>query len=347
MKDLCGHGCTVLGKFTKTFMTSKLIFFLLFILCAILIQTTQALPARRVATSGRKLILHTNVYRERYHQKLLEEQRQHNQQQQQIQQQLQLQRQQTSLPHPPSIHHLQQQQQQQQQVQKNHIFSPSQTLRRHPQTQPHHRHHLHQRAAPVTSTHHQLQQYKMSCNGNNVYHNLHNQMNASMEYIKNLCASYLRDRGNETFEGMSETWKLISLETRNPNRKPVSIENELHREIHEFYLNLHNFDQLIDFASEDTNENKTKIEHGEEISIDKIVNFFKLVKTEIRFNMKETNNLLDILAIEKPDLANNKVEFNYNMGRRVRDFLIIKNLIEEFERILQLVQNYCENNDSE
>ncbi|XP_046802464.1 alpha-protein kinase 1-like isoform X1 [Lucilia cuprina] len=338
----------------KTQKTTKLIFFLLLLWCAILIQTTQALPARRVATSGRKLILHTNVYRERYHQKLLEEQRQHNLQQQKLQlqlleQQQQRQRQQQTLPlHPLTIHHHHHQQQQQQlqqqqpqQVQKNHIFSPGQTLRRHPQPQPHHRHHLHQRAAPPS--HH-----KMSvCKDDVIYEQLHRQMNASVSYIKNLCASYLKERGNETFEGMSETWKLISLETRNPNRKAVPVENMLHKEIVEFYLNLHNFDQLIDYASQDTNKNKTKIEHGEEINIDNITKFFETVKNEIKFNMLETNTVLDILQIEKPDLADNKVEFNSNIGRRIRDFLIIKNLIEEFERILQLVQNYCENNRSE
>lgn len=118
---------------------------------------------------------------------------------------------------------------------------------------------------------------------------------------------------------------------------------QLHKKIHDFYLNLHTFDQLIDLASQDTSENKTQIEHGEEISIDKIMKFLQAVKGEIKFNMQEAESLLEILEIEKPNLAENTVAFNASIGRRVRDFLIIKNLIEEFEHVLNLVQNYCEN----
>ncbi|KAM7348801.1 uncharacterized protein ACRADG_007990 [Cochliomyia hominivorax] len=334
----------------KTSQKTKLVFFLLFVWCAILLQTTQALPVRRVSNSGRKLILHTNVYRERYHQKLLEEQRQHNLHQQQIQQ-LQLKQQkhhqqQQSLPTHFSLnlHHHQRSQpvqlQQQQQVQKNHIFSPGPKLRRHPQISANHRHHLHQRAAPSSLN-------KVSiCNANAMYKHLHNQMNMSMSYIKQLCAHYLRERGNESYESMSETWNLISLETRNPDRKPVSVDNKMHREIVEFYKNLHNFIQLIDYASQDTNENKTVIEHGEEIQIDKIIKFLDRVKHEIKINMLETNKLMDAMGIEKPDLSDNTVEFNSNLGRRVRDFLIIKNLIEELQRVIEMVEMDCQNNDT-
>lgn len=75
------------------------------------------------------------------------------------------------------------------------------------------------------------------------------------------------------------------------------------------------------------------------------MDFMDTVKKEIDFNVRETENLLRVLGIEIPDLKDNEVVFNETPGRRVRDFLIIKNLIEELERVIAMVQEYCETND--
>lgn len=110
-------------------------------------------------------------------------------------------------------------------------------------------------------------------------------------------------------------------------------------------MDLHTFDQLIEFAYNDTKDNKTKIEHSEEILIETITKFLELVREEVKNNMNEAKVLLKGLSIKKPDLEDDTVEFNNNISRRVRDFLIIKNLIEELQHVIELMQTYCENNE--
>ncbi|XP_073828482.1 uncharacterized protein [Musca autumnalis] len=344
-----------LYKFQKT----KLLLILLVIYCAItsshLLPTTQAIPIRHTTTSsasGQRLILHSNVYRERYHQNLLQEQRQHQNQQQQILQKFH------------QYHHLQQQQQKSSQhryssqhLQQQQFQRPSSYLapilrkvhRHHHQLQQHH--HLHQRAAPTATTTtvgNILSDHKMNiCENDPNFGPLYKQINVSLQFIKGLCSNYLRHRGNTTLDEMKETWKLLKLEIRNPTRKEVKFDKELHQEMHDFFLNLHNFQQLVEFALQYNNENRRSIEHNEDINIKIILELFENLKTQINHSMHEAEHVLRNMNIEKPDLNANTVEFNRTHAPKLRDFLIIKEFMEYVEDVKKILENFCQVNGND
>lgn len=115
--------------------------------------------------------------------------------------------------------------------------------------------------------------------------------------------------------------------------------------MHDFYLNLHNFQQLAELVDRDTNDSKVSIEHGEGIRVSVILEAFQHLKTEITRNMQETEGVLKALAIDKPNLEDNVVEFNTTHARRLRDFLIIKEFIEDVERVKDFLEQFC-NKDS-
>ncbi|XP_058977448.1 mastermind-like domain-containing protein 1 isoform X2 [Musca domestica] len=329
-----------LYKFQKT----KLLLILLFIYCAIsslYLPTTQAIPVRRTTTSGQRLILHSNVYRERYHQNLLHEQRQHQQHQQQVLQKFHQyhHQQQQQQPHHKTQHRYSSQHFQQVQRPSSYLAPILRKVHRH-QLQ---HHHLHQRAAPIAS---RSAQYKMSnCRNDDTFNILYLQMDATLQFIKAVCSKYLQTRENKTLDEMNDTWRLLNLEIRNPRRQQVTLDNELHQKMHDFYLNLHNFQQLAELVDRDTNDSKVSIEHGEGIRVGVILEAFQHLKTEITRNMQETEGVLKALAIDKPNLEDNVVEFNTTHARRLRDFLIIKEFIEDVERVKDFLEQFC-NKDS-
>ncbi|XP_058976793.1 uncharacterized protein LOC131801832 [Musca domestica] len=303
---------------------------IIYLLCHIIaiLPTTQAIPVRRKPHLAQRLILHSNVYRERLSSKFATEQRQHQQHQQQV------------LPKSISI------------ITSNNSSNASQNptslfvttfqqvqrpssylapiLRKVHRHQLQH-HHLHQRAAPIAS---RSAPYKMSnCRMMDTFH------------ILPVCSKYLQTRENKTLDEMNDTWRLLNLEIRNPRRQQVTLDNELHQKMHDFYLNLHNFQQLAELVDRDTNDSKVSIEHGEGIRVGVILEAFQHLKTEITRNMQETEGVLKALAIDKPNLEDNVVEFNTTHARRLRDFLIIKEFIEDVERVKDFLEQFC-NKDS-
>uniref|UniRef100_A0A1B0FAX1 Uncharacterized protein n=1 Tax=Glossina morsitans morsitans TaxID=37546 RepID=A0A1B0FAX1_GLOMM len=184
------------------------------------------------------------------------------------------------------------------------------------------------------------------CTDAMIFKNIRKQMGSSLQYIRNLFDEYLRSREGKTYEEMLELWRLHDLEIRYPQRKVIKMDNELHTEVLKFYLNLHTFEQLIADVIADVNVNKTNIEHGEEYSAKKIIQFFDKLKKEVRFNIQEAETVLQDLTIEKPNLEENIVDYNKTVNRNTRDFLIVHKLIEEIKHVYELVELYCNNNNN-
>lgn len=93
--------------------------------------------------------------------------------------------------------------------------------------------------------------------------------------------------------------------------------------VNNFYFNMTVCDKLIDIITENTETHKDEIEHGEEIPISDIINSLTEIKGEVNKTIDEAKSLnTNILSI-------NDVNFDVDMERRVRDFLVIKYVIEK------------------
>ncbi|TMW47459.1 hypothetical protein DOY81_007462 [Sarcophaga bullata] len=157
----------------------------------------------------------------------------------------------------------------------------------------------------------------------------------------------LKNRGNQAYEDMSKTWKLHKIQFRN-YQPTTAFDNKMHEEIHKFYWNLTNYAKLINYARKDTEKKPSDIEDVEGLkSTEDILKFFDEATKQVGFTLSEAEDLMDKLNIEKPDIGPTDIDFDKNYSRPTRDFLIFRDLIEELESVLKLVDNYCKNNAEE
>lgn len=106
--------------------------------------------------------------------------------------------------------------------------------------------------------------------------------------------------------------------------------------VNTFYFNMKICDCLIDYATEYTETHKDQIEHSEEIEISSIIKNLKEIKNEVDNNINEIKSLIINQSITDPTV--NFVDDNVG-DRRIRDFLIIKFVIEKLNEGYSLLMN--------
>ncbi|XP_046802466.1 uncharacterized protein LOC124418842 [Lucilia cuprina] len=152
----------------------------------------------------------------------------------------------------------------------------------------------------------------------------------SLSDIKNIVNTYLEKRKyGKSYNDLIEEYKFRDLLIKPEAKIPDTIKNEDCRKIYVFYFNLKLCQQLIDYVIDYTNKHKEEIEHAEEILVDDIINAFNIIQRDyVNKCILEIEEIVQTDSWPKPS-----VNFDENMERRVRDFLVMKFLINELTRI--------------
>ncbi|XP_013099707.1 basic-leucine zipper transcription factor A [Stomoxys calcitrans] len=319
----------------------KLFVVVLFIYCAILttnLPQTQASPVRRTTASGQRLILHSNVYRERYHQNLLQNHR-HRQQQLYQQQRQVLQ----------NFHQYQQQQRDQlsQRPSTSYIAPILRKLHRHQQL--HHHHHLHQRAAPTRDN----LKHRNMCAQNSIFQPLYDQTQRSLSTIKNMSEKYIKGKkdengeksGKESFEEMLVKWSLHRLSIDKPQEEQY--DKEFLQIVHYIYLRMHQFKQMANIVLEEVQTKSSQQSINDQDDLKNIKQFFEEFQQQISFIMNETNLIFASESVSSPSLEERTPNYRLSgdLTGRVRDFLIIRQFINETEELLEKMDGMCKTSE--
>ncbi|XP_075156108.1 uncharacterized protein LOC142229431 [Haematobia irritans] len=316
----------------RRILAAKLLLILVFIYCAIsstYLPQTHAIPVPRTKASGQRLILHSNVYRERYHQNLLKNHRYHQQRQQQ-----QLYQQQKQILQ--DFHRYHQKQRQEQQLEQRSSYIAPILRKVHRQQLRHH--HLHQRAAPTSTS--QIQTRTMNyCENNQILGSLPKQLYMSLDTMKNMMENYLLllDEPNG-YSQKAEEWSKHHLDMRNAdNQDTVAFKNEIHQRLHDFFVNLHNFYHLL----RSTRGQIRSLPNERDIS-DSLRQHFDNFLREIEYTKQAAEEVLRNLQIDIPALGEN-IEYNRHLDSslKVRDFIVFKEIIEEMEAVHNLLNTLC------